>query len=561
MTIRERTMSNSNSYGQQEKSQPSRRDRKKAKKSTYSDYIKQEMSELIEKIDLDDLQKRFMKARWLDQLLWLEGRATKSRNRYYNLRLLTIIGGVIVPALVSVTSVNTQDKDTTLRDIFGWTAFGLSQIVAISAAVEELFHYGESYRRYRNSAEGMKIEGWQFFQLSGPYSIAKDHNEAYPIFAANVETIIQKDVEGYVSQTAQTDAQIQAKMDAKIDRNIALANQQLREQLQRPPTPVTPTQDTPTFAGRPQFGDTIPAPSGSPFGSAPITFGSATTNGSAIGEEEGEDEFITPNQLQNSSFGATDSPSGFAPTGASLNSAPPNLSSIPTFADEEEDEFVTPAQMSGIPSITTPNNFAAPPVSIQPAPPPPAPPKPVEPPAPPPLTTPEIVADILECPLKQTQTYLPGVLAALQERNLLDKPTLIATIATIGVETGGFQPIPEYGGNSYFTEMYEGRDDLGNTQPGDGARYHGRGFVQITGRANYRHYSQQLGLGTSLEDNPDLALDAKVGAQILACYFDECGVAQAARNNDWRKVRRLVNGGYNGWDEFDHFVQRALSRI
>lgn len=74
------------------------------------------MSELIEKIELSHLQNKFMKARWLDQLLWLEGRATKSRNRYYTLRLLTIIAGVIVPALVSV---NLNYNALRLREIFG----------------------------------------------------------------------------------------------------------------------------------------------------------------------------------------------------------------------------------------------------------------------------------------------------------------------------------------------------------------------------------------------------------------------------------------------------------
>lgn len=174
-----------------------------------------------------------MKARWLDQLLWLEGRATKSRNRYYTLRLLTIIAGVIVPALVSV---NLNYNALRLREIFGWPAFGLSQIVAISAAVEELFHYGESYRRYRNSAESMKIEGWQFFQLCGPYSSAKNYAEAYATFASNVETIIQKDVEGYVSQMSQAEAQLQAKTQAMVNQHLALANRQ-REELPKPPSP------------------------------------------------------------------------------------------------------------------------------------------------------------------------------------------------------------------------------------------------------------------------------------------------------------------------------------
>jgi hypothetical protein len=62
-----------------------------AKKNEYREYIKQEMSELIDQLGITDLQKRFMKSRWLDQLLWLEGRADKSRDYFYKLRLITII--------------------------------------------------------------------------------------------------------------------------------------------------------------------------------------------------------------------------------------------------------------------------------------------------------------------------------------------------------------------------------------------------------------------------------------------------------------------------------------
>ena len=202
-----------------------------AKKATYQDYLKQEMSELIDQIELSPLQKRFMKGRWLDQVLWLEGRATKARNRHHTLRMITIIGGVIVPALVSVNSANvTQQR---LKHFFGWTAFGLSQAVAISAAVEELFHFGENYRRYRNTAENMKIQGWYFFQLSGPYKDANNHVEAYTTFSNNVENIIQQDVEGYISQAVKSQEESKTSINQKTEQNLILANQQLREQVQK----------------------------------------------------------------------------------------------------------------------------------------------------------------------------------------------------------------------------------------------------------------------------------------------------------------------------------------
>lgn len=161
----------------------------------YRDQVKQEMNSLIDKIELSELQRQFMKSRWLSQMLWLEGRAQQNRNRYYFLRLLTIIGGVIVPALVSL-NINGNN----IQAIMGWIAFSLSQVVAISAAVEEFFHYGERYRHYRNTAELMKIEGWQFFQLSGPYRDSQSHTEVYAKFAERVETIMQRDVEGYLSE-------------------------------------------------------------------------------------------------------------------------------------------------------------------------------------------------------------------------------------------------------------------------------------------------------------------------------------------------------------------------
>jgi Chitinase class I/Putative peptidoglycan binding domain len=175
------------------------------------------------------------------------------------------------------------------------------------------------------------------------------------------------------------------------------------------------------------------------------------------------------------------------------------------------------------------------------------------------LATPELVKSILGCPLSDAQTFLPGVLSALQEESMLDRLTLVAAIATIGVETGGFRPINEFGSRQYFIDNYEGREDLGNVNPGDGPLYHGRGFIQLTGRANYREYGNALGV--KLEDNPELALDPTVSARILALYFFKRGVDIAAHAQDWEKVRRLVNGGLNGYDVFKSFVDAAMTRL
>jgi Putative peptidoglycan binding domain len=102
-------------------------------------------------------------------------------------------------------------------------------------------------------------------------------------------------------------------------------------------------------------------------------------------------------------------------------------------------------------------------------------------------------------------------------------------------------------------EDVRGPEGSRNTRPGDGARYHGRGFIQLTGRANYAKYGQLLGV--PLEDDLDLALTAPVAAGILALYFKDHGLAAVARKGDWEGVRRGVNGGLNGWDRFSGLVQ------
>lgn len=132
-------------------------------------------------------------------------------------------------------------------------------------------------------------------------------------------------------------------------------------------------------------------------------------------------------------------------------------------------------------------------------------------------------------------------------QKILQVPPLVmaGAMATVRVEVGkGFKPIMEYASG----DAYEGRVSLGNTQPGDGRKYKGRGFIQITGRNNYNLYGHLMQI--DLINNPDLALEINNSARVLALYFKQNGVIQACLREDWVRVRKLVNGGTNGLDVF-----------
>lgn len=159
-------------------------------------------------------------------------------------------------------------------------------------------------------------------------------------------------------------------------------------------------------------------------------------------------------------------------------------------------------------------------------------------------------------PLENVRANWPLIQAAIEKQEIDSLPCRIAVLATVAVETGNFSPIKERGGPAYFTKMYEGRSDLGNTEPGDGAKFRGRGYIQITGRLNYTNYGKAIGV--DLVGNPDLALDPAIAAEVLALYFRQRNIPRLAELAKWESVRRRVNGGLNNWARFLEYVT-ALS--
>lgn len=160
--------------------------------------------------------------------------------------------------------------------------------------------------------------------------------------------------------------------------------------------------------------------------------------------------------------------------------------------------------------------------------------------------------------------YWPTIVAALQAEGIASDAVLAAAAATLRVELGGsMTPVAERSPvgvdrTAYFESKYGPQTSvgktLGNTLPGHASTYFGRGFIQLTGRDNYLRMGQRLGV--DLISRPDMALEPYTSARIFAAYMKDRGVAKAAEKHDWRAVRRLVNGGYNGWDTFIAVINR-----
>jgi len=100
---------------------------------------------------------------------------------------------------------------------------------------------------------------------------------------------------------------------------------------------------------------------------------------------------------------------------------------------------------------------------------------------------------------------------------------------------------------------------LGNTQPGDGRRYKGRGIFQLTGRANYVTYGNKLGV--DLVNDPPLAATPEISVRTAMEYWKTRGLNAFADANDIFTITRRINGGTNGLDDRRSYlakIQRIL---
>lgn len=118
---------------------------------------------------------------------------------------------------------------------------------------------------------------------------------------------------------------------------------------------------------------------------------------------------------------------------------------------------------------------------------------------------------------------------------------LIHALGQWGLESGGFYYMREIWGPTKAQAGYEGRADLGNTQPGDGKRFAGRGVLQVTGRGNYRAAARSMGI--DVEAQPELLERPDMGLWAACIWWTDNGANAWADADDGTAVSRLVNRG------------------
>lgn len=156
------------------------------------------------------------------------------------------------------------------------------------------------------------------------------------------------------------------------------------------------------------------------------------------------------------------------------------------------------------------------------------------------------------------QTHADALAPAFEHFEINTPLRIAAALAQFAHETGGFRWLRELGGERYF-QGYDGRRDLGNTQKGDGARFRGRGYIQITGRNNYFEAERVTGL--PLINTPELVEQPATAAWISCWWWQQRGLNPVADAGEFRRMTRMINGGLNGLKDRENKYAAALALL
>jgi putative chitinase len=156
------------------------------------------------------------------------------------------------------------------------------------------------------------------------------------------------------------------------------------------------------------------------------------------------------------------------------------------------------------------------------------------------MMTPADLLAIMPFAKSHIAAFFSPLVAAMGEFDINTQARQAAFLAQVGHESGQLRYVRELASGA----AYEGRKDLGNTQPGDGIRFKGRGLIQITGRTNYAACGVALGL--DLIARPELLEDPENACRSAGWFWKTHGLNELADSGDQVRVTKRINGGTNG---------------
>lgn len=169
------------------------------------------------------------------------------------------------------------------------------------------------------------------------------------------------------------------------------------------------------------------------------------------------------------------------------------------------------------------------------------------------LTIEQLAAIYKEAPKQRLSLFIDHLNEAFDEFGINTPLQRSMFLAQIGHESGQLRYVKELASG----EAYEGREDLGNTTPGDGVRYKGRGLIQITGKRNYVLCS--LALGLPLLETPQLLEQPENAVRSAGWFWYNNNLG--ALGDDIKRVTRRINGGYNGLEDRTMLYERAKKTL
>jgi putative chitinase len=152
---------------------------------------------------------------------------------------------------------------------------------------------------------------------------------------------------------------------------------------------------------------------------------------------------------------------------------------------------------------------------------------------------------------KYINLYLPFIneYALLYQVDTLLR--LAAFLAQVGHESGQLRYCQEIASG----QAYEGRKDLGNIYPGDGRRYKGRGLIQVTGRDNYTAISKDFDI--DFVSHPERLAEPEYAVRSAFWFWEKHDLNRLADIEDFKRITKIINGGYNGINERYELYERA----